>query len=327
MKIFLTGASGFLGSHVVEALAREGHALSALVRASSPRDLLRSHGVRLVEGALPQTKGLAEAMAGVDGVIHVAGAVQARGPQDFLEANTKGTEAMVACALAAQPRPKFFLHVSTLAVHRPNSENHFELPPESCRPLSHYGESKRQAELALHALRGKISYLVLRPPVLYGPRDREFLPFFKAIRFGVAPVMGSGQGRISVCYGPDVAEAIARLLRAAPPSGSIFSLSDGQVYPWTELARGIATAMGRSPKILKLPRAFFYLAASLSELKIKLTGRPDVFTLNKMKELTAEPWVCSNDALRAALAWSPPTRLAEGMAQTYESYRQLGWIS
>jgi len=327
MRIFLTGATGFLGSHGADRFSERGHQLSTLVRKSSHTDHLRSLGVTLVEGALPNAGRLAPALAGLDAVVHVAGAVQAKNRAEFLAVNEMGTRHLVQEALAADPPPKFFLHISTIAVHRPNAGNHFTLQPEECRPLSHYGESKRRAELALRDLSGKIPYAILRPPVLYGPRDREFLPLFKAVRFGIAPLLGRGRSRLSACYGPDVAEAMVRLTENPPPDGTIFTLDDGGIHTWRDLARAIGQAVGKSPTLLPCPKWLYYLAAAGSELKIKITGRPDVFTLNKMRELTAEPWVCGREKLKQHLNWVPMTPLLEGMRLTWRDYQEQGLFS
>ncbi len=326
MRLFLTGATGFLGSHVAELLSEQGHQLIALVRPTSNTKHLEAIGVELIEGILPQTPSLSKWLSGVDGIIHIAGAIKAKNPVDFFRINQGGTQYLVNEAISAPILPKFFLHISTIAVHRPNAHNNFCLPPEQCQPLSHYGESKLQAEFALRALKNKIPYSILRPPVLYGPKDTEFLPFFKAIRFGVAPVLGGSTRRFSVCFGPDVAEAIVRMCQNQPPDGEIYSIDDGQEYTWKDLADSIAKVLKKKANLISFPVWAFYLAAFLNEIKVRLSGRADVFTINKMRELQANPWVCGNEKLYQQMNWRPATSLEAGMRSTLEYYRRQGFL-
>lgn len=326
MKIFITGASGFLGSHTAEELARRGHSLTALVRKTSKIDHLGGLNIQFVEGSLPDCGPLAPVLKSCDAIIHIAGNVKALKPEDLFKVNAEGTSHLVNETLNTLPSPRLFLHVSTIAVHNPSEGDDFCLPPERCHPLSHYGKSKLAGETKLKKLRGKIRTLILRPPVLYGPRDQEFLQMFRAIGRGVAPLYRTGENQLSVCFVRDVARAIADLVEKNPEKDEVFCLDDGEVHTWRNLAEGISETMGRKVRYLPIPAPIFYLAAGISQGWSHLSAKPTIFTLDKMQEIKKPRWICGNQKIRKYLGWEPKVSLREGFEKTLNYYREVGLL-
>src|SRR5262249_37119907 len=149
--------------------------------------------LNFVEGALPQPGSLQKALEGSDAVVHVAGIVKALTERNFYQVNAEGTQYLVREILARAAKPRLFLHISTIAIHDATRDGpDFCLPPSACHPLSQYGRSKRAGELALAELGRKVRTIVLRPPVLYGPGDRELLPLFKSCQRGWLPMYRNG---------------------------------------------------------------------------------------------------------------------------------------
>lgn len=327
MKILLTGASGFLGTHTARELLKRGHHVTALVRSTSKVDLLKKMNLNFVEGSLPQEKSLEKALEGVDVVVHVAGIIKAFSEEDFFEVNAHGTEYLVREILSLALRPKLFLHISTIAVHDPGRDGpDFCLPAPDCHPLSQYGRSKRAGELALEGLRNHVPTLVLRPPVLYGPGDRELLPLFKACRAGWVPVYEKGTNRFSVCYVEDIARAIAVLTEWLPKENEIFCLDSGEIHTWKTITLTLGEILKRSPRLLTLPDFAFSGAAWISQTIAKISGHPEVFTLDKMREIRQNSWVCGHEKLKARTGWKPELRFLEGARRTLRAYEEAGWI-
>lgn len=326
MKIFLTGATGFLGSHVVDALREKGHELKALVRPTSSLRRLKEQGVELVPGQIPQSASLSEALSGIDAVVHLAGLIKSLRKEDFFKVNTEGTAYLAEQILRASPRPRLLIHISTVVAVNPRQGEDYCLSAERGPALSYYGESKRQAELALTVLKDKVQTIILRPPVLYGPRDGEFLPLFRMIGRGLAPMYRGGENQLSVCYGPDTARAVADLLELSSTKDGVYCLDDGEIHSWRSLAAAIARVMGKNPLFLPLRDPMMYSAALVNQVWAQLRRRPDIFTLNKMREMRQARWVCGYSKLQSDIGWKPHTSVETGMDKTYQYYRKEGFL-
>jgi len=327
MKILITGASGFLGSHTAQELCRRGHQVTAFVRKTSQVRHLKSLGIPLLKGDFPDCSSLESTLPHVDGVIHIAGLIKALTKKEFFEVNAQGVKKLVSLISKTSPKPRILLYVSTIAVHNPSHGNDFCLPSENCKPLSHYGQSKLQGELALSQLEKEISTFILRPPVLYGPRDYALLPLFKSIHRGIAPLYQRGQNQLSICYVADVARAIGDLIESNLAGRQIFCLDDGRIHTWRSLAGHISQVLEKKIRALPIPHPLFYTAATFSEAWGKITRTPQIFTRNKLKEIRQPSWVCGFQKIKDYLGWEPKINLQEGLQKTWEYYRQAGLMS
>jgi nucleoside-diphosphate-sugar epimerase len=328
MRVLLTGGSGFLGSYVAEKLASGGHSVRALVRPNSARRFLEKlPGVEFAPGAIEDRASLTAAVAGVDAVVHVAGIVKARKPEEFFAVNTQGTKNLLDASLQRGGLRRF-VYVSSLAAIGPSLDGtpiHENADP---RPVTHYGRSKLEAERAVLAEAQKLPVTVIRPPLIYGPRDRETLAFFTSIKNGVLPVMGDGRNTLSVIYGEDCADAIARAATMTDaPSGRAYFVDDGSVLVWREALRDIENALGKKAFVrIGLPMGAIKVAAAATQLWGKVTNTAQMLTLDKVNELSQRHWVCSGDGARTDLGWQPKTTWAEGVRKAVDWYRAEGWL-
>src|SRR4030095_16554828 len=326
MNLFLTGATGFLGSCTAEELIRRGHRVLSLVRNPCAAAFLQTRGAELIEGSLPDLPDLKTSLQETDAIIHIAGVLKGLHDKDFFEVNEIGTKRLAEAALDLKQKPKLFLHVSTVAVHNSTRDGEdFCLPPNACHSVSVYGKSKLAGEKTLALLRGKIKTVTLRPPVIYGPGDRELLPLFRSIRWGFAPLYGKGQNRLSVCHVKEVARAIADIVENPPPSDQIFCLDDGEVHTWESLAKEISRAMKKNPLLLKVPPFLISIAAHATGAFAQLTRRPQIFTSEKVKEMRQASWVCGFLRLEEKIGWTPKVPFQDGVRETLEFYRKEGW--
>lgn len=326
MKIFLTGISGFLGSHVAEELSKQGHEIFALVRKTSKLNHVNAP-FHPIQGSLPHCENLIPTLSQVDAVIHIAGKVKALSEIEFEETNALGSYNLAQTCLKANPKPKIFIYVSTIAVLNPDLDgNDFCIPPDKCHPLSWYGQSKLNGEKALQSLKDKMRVIILRPPVLYGPRDEELFPLFKAIKKGFAPLYGNGSNQLSLCYVKDVADCIAAFLSHPPLQDEIYCLDDGVVHTWKSLATNISESLNKKIRLFPIPSFLFPVGAFFTQLYAKLTSKAQVFTLNKLKEIKQTSWVCGYEKLAKKRGWKPKTNLAQGAQLTYQFYQENKWL-
>jgi nucleoside-diphosphate-sugar epimerase len=325
MTVLVTGATGFLGSHIAEQLCRAGQPVRALVRRSSDTAFLRTlPGVELSLGAIEDQESFVEAAKGATAIIHVAGLVKARSEDEFRRTNVGGAEnALVAARKAGVRR---LVLVSSQSVAGPSRDG---LPiPEGAEPnpVTAYARSKLQGERAVLAGKGDVPVTVIRPPLIYGPRDREVLAFFKAINAGVLAIMGSASTKVSVVYGADCAEACVRAVDAEVPSGSIYYVEDGRTRTFGELVTSLERALGKRAWLrVPLSRRVVEAVALGSEVYGRATNRAVMLTRDKCNELFGQ-WVCDAGSARTDLGWTPKTSFEQGAELTAAWYREARWL-
>lgn len=327
MKVLVTGGTGFLGSHVAEQLTQSGHEVRALVRRSSDTKFLNTlENLRLVIGAVDDPASLDGAVEGVDAVVHSAGLVKAKRPEEFERVNAEGTRNLLEATKQRAPNLKRFVLVSSLTAGGPSRDGSPVHPQDEPRPVTYYGRSKLSAERIAKSFASELPVTIIRPPTLYGPRDREVLIFFRSIKNGVLPMTTPAHAKQSMLYGPDCAQACIRALEAPVESGSLYSVDDGPPHTFLEMIEAAEVAMGRRARLrFPLPRPVTLGAAFASEVFGKVTNRAVIFTRDKCNELF-EQWVSDSSEARERLGWQPHVRFDEGIKLTIDWYKQHGWL-
>lgn len=326
MRVFLTGATGFVGSHLVEQLLDAGHEPVCLVRETSQVERLKKAGVELFVGQLDDVAAMRGTLEGVDAVIHAAGVVKVRNFHDFQRINADASGALAGLVREVNPQLKRFVFVSSLSAQGPSEgpEPRAEaLPPA---PVSHYGRSKLDGETQILKAAGPMPVTIFRPPPVYGPRDHEMLAAFKMAKFGVAPVYGKGTGYLSVVFVKDLADAIVQSLQLEFPARATFTIDDGAVHTWKSLTSDIGQAMDKRLRHIRVPRLAFHAAGYLSENFGRLAQRPTIFNTDKVAEMSQQSWVCGHEKLTELLGWEPVWSLERGARHTARWYRSHSWL-
>jgi 2-alkyl-3-oxoalkanoate reductase len=328
LRVLVTGGSGFLGSHVVQQLVRSGHEVVALVRSTSKRDFLSTlPNVSFVTGAVEEKDSLRKAVDGVDAIVHAAGLVKALTPLDFEVINVEGTQNLLDTAKKHASGLKRFVFVSSLAAIGPSEDGRPVSPDQTPHPVTHYGRSKLRAERAVMAMKDALPVTVIRPPMIYGPRDKESFAFFQAINFRVLPMVGDGKNTMSVVYGADAASACIKAIFAGVPSGKAYFVDDGNVYVWRDMLETIETALKRRALLrFSIPSPILRAVASVSEEYARYTKQPMMLTRDKLNELLASHWVCDSSSTRSDLGWTPEVDWAEGTRRAATWYIEQGWL-
>ncbi len=327
MKVLITGATGFLGSHVAERLHREGHEIRALVRKSSKTDLLEGLGAELVVASLESGEGLEDAVKGVDAVVHGAAIVKAKRPEDFIRVNAGGTQNLVETVREHAPGVERFVYISSLAAHGFRKENG-PLPHDAePNPVTHYGRSKLEGEGHVLAAKDALPVTIIRPPAIYGPRDSEMIAFFQIVAKRMVAYLGDARRRTSLIYATDCADAIYRALTKDHPSGRVYFVEDGRAYSQKEFVSIVEDALDTKALLkIPVPIGLVRAVAAGSELYGKVADRAVMLTRDKVNELDAEQLCCPADPIREELGWSPEIQFEEGARRSIAWYRENGML-
>ncbi len=304
--VAVTGATGFVGPHLVAALARRGWKIRLLVRRWSPLPSLAGVEADLVLGDVSDEAALRRLVDGAETVIHAAGLIKARRPADFMAVNRDGT----ALASRLSPTARFVL-LSSLAAREPL--------------LSPYGASKRAAEEVVAGRSGP--WLTVRAPAVYGPGDRETLAYFRAVARGFAPRPNLPDARLSLIHVADLAEALALAVERPPPA-SVCEIDDGREggYGYGDMQAAAEAALGRTARTLAIPRIVMGGIARVNALGQALGGPVQILTPGKVKEIFHSDWTVHDRGLAAAIGFAARYDLASGFADTILWYRRHGWL-
>lgn len=324
MRALVTGGTGFVGSHLIEQLLEAGDSVTALVRNPRKAAGLAGRGVHLVEGDLGNQDALRRATVDQEAIYHSAGLVAALDEATFLAINRDGTERLLRAA-AESGRPRF-LFISSLAAAGPSPRGSRRRGEEPAEPVSGYGRSKLAGESVVRA--GPLPWVIIRPPGVYGPRDTEFLRLFQAARYGLLPVFEGGNQELSLVYVRDLVTALVALARTKEATGGTFYPSHPEILTSGEVARTIGRAMGKSVRLVPLPRFIAKTALATSALAARLTGGTTLLTPDKGNELFAPAWTCDPGPLERVTEgrWKAMVSLEQGSRETAAWYRTAGWV-
>jgi nucleoside-diphosphate-sugar epimerase len=313
-KTLVTGATGFLGSHVAAAWLEAGHDVRYTRRATSDARWLEGLDVESVEWDVRDTEGLRAALRDIDTVVHVAGVTRAPQKADYFQVNATGSARLAEAAVKAGVSR--FVLVSSLAARGPDGGD---------GPVSAYGQSKRRGEELVRLFEEKMEIVVLRPGGIYGPRDSDLFPLFEMAGKGwlVAP---AGSPPLQPVYVSDVARLTVAAGTGEYAGLGPYSVAEEGEYRWREVRDGLASALNRSVRMVWLPKTVFISAGVIAEGVARLTRQDPRLDRRNAVDLSRHGWTCDTTASRDAFAWQAEVRLPEGLALTAEWYRRVGWL-
>ena len=318
--ILVTGGTGFIGTHLLAHLAAKGEGVRALVRRTGlPRSL--PAGVQVVHGDLATGAGLDDALRGADTVIHLAGVTKALHTDDYYTGNVRATEQL---AHAMAGRGIRLVHVSSLAAIGPSEGrtpvNEDTLP----HPLTHYGKSKLDAERVVRDLAPDA--VIVRPPVVYGPRDTDVLQLLKSISKGLVLEIAGGERWFSAIYVKDLVAGLMAALRTPGAAGKSYFLAHAKPVSWQQLGGVAASIMSKAPRVVTLPVPMAQAVGACGEMWARVTGKPGIISREKVAEARCMAWICDTSLAERELGFVAPTGLELGLAETLAWYKEAGWL-
>jgi dihydroflavonol-4-reductase len=333
MRALVTGATGFVGSHLAEALLRQGAAVTALVRSRRKAEHLTQLGVRQVPGDLHDRAALIEAVRGQELIFHVAGLVAARDADEFRFANREGTANLIAAIRQALrddrvEEPPRIVYVSSMAAGGPSLRGQPLQGHEPPAPVTAYGRSKLEGEAVVRD--SGFPWTIIRPPMVYGPRDLEVLKVFRLTRTGLVPVFGDGTQELSAVFGPDLAEALVAAARSEGTAGRTYYACHPEVFSSRSfvetVGRLVLPSRDRAIRVVPLPPWLARSALTLTGAAARLAGRTTILTPDKANEFFQPAWTGDPGPLMRDSGWRPSHSLEAGLAATAAWYREHGWL-
>ncbi|RJQ49754.1 MAG: NAD-dependent epimerase/dehydratase family protein [Nitrospiraceae bacterium] len=324
MKALVTGATGFIGSHLAAALSKRGYKVTCLVRKTSNLTWLDGVDVRLIEGDCSDRNSLDACVRGQDYIFHLAGLTKAVSREHFYAVNAKGTENLIEAASETAPGIKRFLYLSSLSAFGPRIGGSLPTEDETPHPVSEYGKSKLNGEYAVLKYASSIPATILRPSVVYGPRDKDFFLLFKSIGRGFTPYWGDG--RTSLLYVDDLVEGVILAAESEIAAGKTYFISDGGVYSNSEIISGISSALGVKTVRVRIPKSLLSVIGFFSDGISKITGENIIINSDKIREIMYPEWVCDVTRAKKDLNFQPAVDMKKGIIWTADWYRIHKWL-
>ena len=322
-RVFITGGTGFVGSHAVEAYLAAGWQVRAWVRNPNRLTWLSGLSIEIASGAFFDRKAVSDALQGCDVVVHCAGVTKTARREEFFRINADAVRELADAARAANVRR--FVLCSTHAASGPAIDgvaSHEQDPPH---PLTDYGRSKLAGERMLQAAAGKMEWIILRPPSILGPRDEQFVPLFRGIkRFGLYPVLGSRSQRYSYIYVRDFVKALLLAGDVDRGVNELYFVAHDETLVWSRAAALIASLSGKNVRALSVPAFAAHIIGHTNNLIAKATGKAALLSSEKVREMLASGWVCSTEKIQRAWGFQCEYSTENALRETYEFYRQTG---
>lgn len=328
MKFFspalITGASGFVGSHLAEALALQGVKVKLLVRPTSRLPFKVSKNMELCYGDVTDLESVRKAARGVKVIYHLAGILRGSNKKRLEDVNAEGTRNV--CRAAEEVKGlKRLLCVSSLSAAGPARGKGPIQETDPCRPACLYGETKLKGEEIALSYRKKFPVTVLRPGAVYGPRETDIFAYFKMVRQGLVLIPSIHQ-EVGFIHVADLIFAILKAAHSPRSVGQTYFVSDGKGTSWEQIAAAIGRSLGRKYFTIKVPMGIVKMVAGLGEVAEKVTGKASMVNLDKIQEAYFPSWVCGIKKIQRHLGFKPRYDIVRGVENATRFYVSKGWL-
>lgn len=320
MKALVTGAAGFIGSHLVEALIKRDYEVTCLVRKTSDLKWIEHLDIKYIFCDLADTESYADKINDFNYIFHLAGLTKAISEKDFFSANAENTKRLLQVISNKNSGIRRFVFLSSLAAVGPSDNGTPVREDAQPKPVSFYGASKLAGERAVLEYKNRTPVTILRPPAVYGPRDTDFIVMFKIIKNGIFPCWG--RCCYSLLYIEDLVNGIILSAEKKEAEGGTFFLSDDMIYTNEDIAGEIASALGKKTFKIRLPRSIMPLVALMSE-KIAKKG---IINTDRIKDFSYPNWTCDAGKAKKEFGFKSNITLREGIKWTADWYKIHRWL-
>jgi len=325
--VLVTGATGFIGSHLVDTLLDKGCTVHCTIRPTSNLKWLPSDRPHLHSGNLMDPASYRDAVERADFIFHCAGITRARNRQEYMRDNADvGIPFFQTCRDAGR-NLKRVIHLSSLAAVGPAVPGVPVTEETPCQPLTHYGKSKRAGEKIALEFADTLPMVVLRPPVVYGEREQGFLTFLKTVHSGWSVKIGNIDQHLSLIYVHDLVSAMLAAALSPPQNVPVYFTTDGNTYTWDDIGNTAKKILSIQTRSLTIPFSLFRFAACCSELWAKLQNQAPLVDRQRALDIKQSAWTASSQKFFNHYAFQPRFSLQEGLKRTLDWNREHGGLS
>lgn len=326
MNVLVTGGNGFIGSHLVEQLLQKGYAVRCLVRRTSDLKWLQGLDVEYVYGDLFDPAVLVNAVRGMEYVYHSAGVTKAKKQEDYYRGNSEGTLNLLQAASSGGSGLRRFVHISSQAAVGPSPSIKPINEEAVAHPLTTYGKSKWEAERRCAEFHHQFPITIVRPPAVYGPRDKDIFEFFSTMNKGLQPMIGFRDKYVSLIHVADLVRGFILAGENERSAGETYFISSKQVYSWKELGEVTRSVLGRSAVRIRVPEVAVFGISAIAEFFSLFSRKPALLNIEKGRDIVQDYWTCDSSKAKAHFGYEETHSIESGIRETIAWYRNQKWL-
>ena len=322
----VTGANGFVGSHLVDFLLEKNFEVRSIVRKSSNLQWLEGKDVKIFDCGLFDKEGLREAFQGVNYIFHIAGVVKAKDEAGYFKGNVESTKVLLEVAKEMKEQLKKFVVVSSQTVSGPGQKGKPVTEDMKPNPLTTYARSKlKQEEVAL-SYKDDFPITICRAPAIYGERDTEIFIYFQVFNRGLTTLIGFNKKELSLLHAADLADGLYLAAISEKSSGEIYFISSEKFYNWDEVGEVTSRVLGKKAFRIRIPHFIVFTIAAIAQFFAMFSSKPATLNIEKAKDLVQSYWICDTSKAIRELGYKQKVTLEEGIKRTCDWYKKMKWI-
>ncbi|OGU65951.1 MAG: nucleoside-diphosphate sugar epimerase [Stygiobacter sp. RIFOXYC12_FULL_38_8] len=322
----VTGASGFVGSHLVDKLLAEGHHVKCILRSSSSRKWLEGKPVEIVNCGLFDKTALKEVLKGADYIYHVAGVVKAKTEEEYFKGNVESTKTLLDVAAEVNPNLKRFVVVSSQTACGPSFNGKPCSEETQEHPITTYGRSKFAQEALAKSYFDKLPITIVRPPAVFGERDTEVYLIFKTYKAGLMTLIGFDDKKLNLIHVADLVRGIYDASISPNTIGQKYFVASEELYTWPQVGDAIAKALGKRALTLRLPHSLVYSVAAIAQFFAMFSSKAATFNLEKARDFVQPGWTCDVSKAKKDFGFTQKVSLEEGIKRSIDWYKEMKWL-
>lgn len=322
----VTGANGFVGSHLVDILLSKNYRVRCLVRKSSNLRWLEGKNVEIHDSGLFDKEGIRKAFKDASYIFHVAGVVKSKTKDGYFKGNVETTRNLLEIAMENSVSIKRFLVVSSQTVTGPSAKDKPVNEESECRPITTYGKSKLEEEKLVLSYNDKLPITICRAPAVYGERDTEIFIYFQTFSKGLTTTIGFNKKELSLIHVIDLVEGFYLASISEKAIGQIYFIGSEKFYTWEEINTITSRILNKKPIIIKVPHFLVYTIAAVAQFFAMFSSKPATLNIEKAKDITQQFWTCDTSKAIRELGYRQKISIEEGIKRTCDWYKKMKWI-